>query len=124
MTVNKQQPSNLASTNTNKTTEFFSNFFVPDYTVSPNVNDSIIGFFEEQTGSKESAKLLTQTIINVAQAQREDPMAVLDKFRQMPKGELNAILALYLNSTRVNTSFLGIKNAPKTNQFVKRSILP
>lgn len=122
--ANTQQPSNLDSINTNKTTEFFSNFFTPDYSISPNTNDAIVSFFEEQTGNKESAKLLTQTVINAAQAQREDPMAVLDKFRQMPPGELNAILALYLNSTRANTSFLGIKNVPKTNQFVKRSILP
>jgi hypothetical protein len=41
----------------------------------------------------------------------------------MPAGDLNAFMALYLNTSRVNTSFLGIKTSPKANQYVTRTII-
>ena len=121
--TNPQQPSNLNSSGTNNTTRFFNNYFIPVYTVSSDTNDAIVSYFEEQTGSLDSAKLLAQTVINTAQAQRQDPLAILNEFQKLPTVQVNAILALYLNSTRVNTSLLGIKNTPKTNQYITRTIL-
>jgi hypothetical protein len=120
---NPQQPSNLHSSGTTKTTRFFNNFYIPTYTVSENTNDAILSFFQQQTDNLDSAKLLAQALIDTAQAQREDPMTVITEFQKLPEGELNAILALYLNTTRVNTSLLGIKNRPRTNPYVARSIL-
>ena len=120
---NPQQPSNLNSSGSNNSTRYFNNFFTPAYTVSANTNDALLGYFEQQTGNIESAKLLAQAVIDTSQAQRQDPMAVLDEFQKLSQGELNAVLALYLNTARVNTSFLGIKNAPTPNPFVTRSIL-
>lgn len=119
---NPEQPSNLNSSAVNKTTVFFNNFFTPDYTVSENINDAILSYFQQQTGNKESAALLAQAVINTAQQQREDPMMVLEQFQKLPQGEISSILALYLNSTRVSTSLLGIKNVPKANKFVSRTI--
>ena len=120
---NPQQPSNLNSSGTNKTTRYFNNFFIPDYTVSQNTNDAIVSFFQQQSNNLESAKLLAQAVIDTAQAQREDPMAVLSQFQNLPDGELSALLALYLNSSRVNTSLLGIKNTPIPNPYVLRTVL-
>lgn len=120
---NPQQPSNLNSSGTTKTTRFFNNFFTPKYTVSQNQNDAIVSYFEQQTNDVESAKLLAQAVIDTAQAQREDPMVVLSEFQNLPAGELNTILALYLNSSRVNTSLLGIKTSPKQNPYVTRTII-
>lgn len=122
-TYNPQQPGNLGGSGATATTKFFNNFFTPDYTVSQNVNDAILGYFEEQTGNQTSAALLAQAVINTAQSQREDPMAVLMKFQNLPTEELNAMLTLYLNVSRVNTSLLGIKNQPRTNPLVSRTIL-
>lgn len=119
---NPEQPSNLNTTATNQTTRFFNNFFTPDYTVSENTNDAIISYFEAQTENKESASLLAQAVINTAQQQREDPIVVLEQFQKVPQGEIDAVLAMYLNSTRVSTSLLGIKNVPKANKFVTRTI--
>lgn len=122
-TYNPQQASNLNSSGSNDSTRYFNNFFTPTYTVSANTNDALLGYFEQQTGNIESAKLLAQAVIDTSQAQRQDPMAVLDEFQKLSQGELNAVLALYLNTARVNTSLLGIKNAPTPNPFVARSIL-
>lgn len=120
---NPQQASNFNSTGANNTTAFFNNFNTPRTSVSPDVNDAILSYFEEQTGSLESAQILVQTIINTAQAQRQDPLKVLAEFQKIPLGDLNGTLALYLNTSRVNTSLLGVKIATKTNHFVARSIL-
>jgi len=120
---NPQQPSNLNSSGTNNTTRFFNNYFTPVYSVSSDINDAIVSYFQQQTGSLESAKLLAQTVINTAQAQRTDPLAILNEFQKLPTTQVNAILALYLNSTRINTSLLGIKTTPKSNQYITRTIL-
>ena len=124
ITYNPQQPSNLNSSSTNKTTRYFNNFFTPNFTVSSNVNDAIVSYFQEQTGNLESAQLLAQAVIDTAQAQREDPMSVLTQFQQLQNNELSPFLALYLNTSRVPTSFLGIQNTPKTSPYVSRTILP
>lgn len=123
-TYNPQQPSNLNTSGTNNTTRYFNNFFVPSFTISSNTNDAIVSYFEEQTGSLESAQLLAQAVIDTAQAQREDPLSVLDQFQKLTANELSPFLALYLNTSRVPTSFLGIQNVPKTSVYVTRSILP
>jgi hypothetical protein len=121
--TNPQQPSNLNSSGTNNTTRFFNNYFIPAYTVSSNTNDAIVSYFQQQTGGLDSAKLLAQTVINTAQAQRTDPLSILNEFQKLSDNQINALLALYLNSSRVNTSFLAVKNTPKSNRFIIRSIL-
>lgn len=123
-TYNPQQPTNLNSSGTNSTTRYFNNYFIPSYTVSQNTNDSILSYFEEQTGNVESANLLAQAVIDTAQSQRADPLEVLAEFQKLPQGQLNTVLALYLNTGRVNTSLLGIKNTPQTSSYVSRTIIP
>ena len=121
--TSNQPPSNLNTTNTNSTTKYFNNFFEPVYSISTDTNDLIVSYFQEQTGNLESAKLLAQAVYDTALSQREDPLAVLDQFRALPQGELNAFLALYLNISGVPTSLLGVQNTPKTNQLVTRTII-
>ena len=121
--TSNQPPSNLNTTNTNSTTKYFNNFFEPVYSISTDTNDLIVSYFQEQTGDLESAKLLAQAVYDTALSQREDPLAVLDQFRALPQGELNAFLALYLNISRVPTSLLGVQNTPKTNSLVTRTII-
>lgn len=123
-TYDPQQPSNLNSSATTPTTRFFNNFFIPSQTVSSNTNDAILSFFEQQTGSPDSARLLAQAVIDTAFAQREDPLIVLDQFQKLPNNELNAFLALYLNTSRVATSYLGIQATARTSPYVSRTILP
>lgn len=121
---NPGQPSNLTTNVGTKTNRYFNNFFVKADAVSLQSNNAIVGYFEQQTGSKETAKVMAQAVLNTAAQQGDDPMHVLDEFRKMPQGELNGFLALYLNASRVNTSLLGISNVPQTNKYVARTILP
>lgn len=121
--MSNNQPSNLNNTNSNPTTKYFNNFFQPTYAISPELNDSMVSYFQEQTGDLESAQLLAQAVYDTALSQREDPLAVLDQFRALPQGELSPFLALYLNVSRVPTSLLGVQNSPKTNLLVTRTII-
>jgi hypothetical protein len=116
-------PTNLNTTGQTKTTAFFNNYFDPSLEISQNVNDAILSFFEQQTGDKQSAALLVQAVIETAKAQQVDPMTVLMDFQNLPQGELNSTLTLYLNASRVNTSFLGVKVTPKSNFYVARTII-
>lgn len=117
------QPSNIPYSGGSKTTKYFNNFYNTPTEINQDINDSIYSYFEQQTGNKESAKLLVQAVIDTAVAQRENPLTVLTTFQNLPQGDLNATLALYLNASRVNTSFLGVKATPKQNTYVTRTII-
>lgn len=116
-------PTNLNSSGLTKTTKYFNNYFDPSLEVSQNINDAILSYFQQRTDNIESAKILVQAVIETAQAQREDPLTVLNSFQHMSMSDLTAALALYLNTSRVNTSYLGIKQQPTTNSYVTRSIV-
>jgi hypothetical protein len=116
-------PTNLNSSGLTKSTNYFNNYFDPTIQISQNINDAILSYFEQQTSNVDSAKILVQAVIETAQAQRQDPLTVLNSFQNLPSDQLSAALALYLNSSRVNTSYLGIKQQPTTNSYVTRSIV-
>lgn len=105
------------------TQQFFNTYFDPKAEISQNTNDAILSFFEQQTGNAETAKQLVQVIIDTATAQNIDPLIVLNTFVNLKTSELSPILALYLNSSRANTSYVGVKLQPKQNQFITRSII-
>ena len=87
------------------------------------VNDALVGFFEEKTGSKDSAAALASAVLTGAQQQQIDVMVMLDQFKKLTGEELNSYVALFLNTTRVKTSLLGINNQPTAPYFVARTVL-
>jgi hypothetical protein len=116
-------PTNLNTSGLTQTTAYFNNYFLQPMDISQEVNDSILSYFEQQTGNKESAKVLVQAVIETAKQQREDPLEVLNKFMKLPMGDLNVILSLFLNNSRINTSYLGVKTNPQVNTYVTRTII-
>ena len=121
------QPSNLNSVDLNTindTKNYFNNFFNQTFSVSQNVDDAIIGYFEKVTnGNKEAARIIASAVIFTSLAQKIDPMATLKNFTTLSDGELNAYLTMFLNLNRVGTSYLGISNQPITSKYVARTIL-
>lgn len=123
------KPSNLTAVDVNETTsgrapEFFNNFYQPQFTVSQNVDDAVLAFFEKITNNYESAKIMASSVIYTSLAQNIDPMETLAKFSSMATDDLNAYVAMFLNLNRSGTSYLGINNRPKTSKYVSRLILP
>lgn len=121
---NPGKPSNLSNNIGTRTENYFNNFFVKSDAISVQANDSIVGYFEQQTQNRQAALVLAQAVINTATQQGDDPMRVLDEFKKLPQGELDGFLALYLNTSRVSTSLLGVKQPVAPNKHVARTILP
>jgi hypothetical protein len=106
----------------NNTQKYFNNFYSLNFAIGP-ANDAIVGFFEQYTNNKTSAKNLAATVIYTAQAQNLDPMIVLSEFQRLPKGQLNTYLAAFLNTNRAPTSVIGVKTTNNTNPLVARSVI-
>jgi len=114
---------NIPQQNANNTIKYFNNFYNDVASISQNENDAIVSYFEQYTADKEAARILAQTVIDTASAQKVDPMIVLDQFKKVPNNDINAILALFLNINRNSTSLLGVKSSPVTNPYVARTII-
>lgn len=113
----------LAGSQTNAK-KFFTNLYSVDFGVSPEVNDTYNAFFEKYTGSKSAGNQMAATVLYSAIAQGLNPLAVLNDFQQLPKGQIDTYLAAFLNVNRVPTSSIGIKNPVTVNPFISRTILP
>lgn len=103
---------------------YFNNFFDIPVQFSTNINSAVIAYFEQIADNKESAKALASAVIYTSLKQGIDPMSTLDEFKKMPVSELNDYLVMFLNLERKGTSYLGVVNAPKINQYIERTILP
>lgn len=117
------QINDISNIQTNLTTAYFNNYFKPEYIVSQDVGDSILGYFELIAENKESARALAGALIYTAKSQNMDPMVVLHKFAALPKGQMDGYLTMFLNMNRIGTSMLGISNAPMANKYIERTIL-
>lgn len=114
---------NLPPKGKNNTQEFFDNFFKASESTSQNVNDAVIGFFQNLTGDKDTGTILASTVLMSAAEQGIEPMALIDEFRKLKPRELNAYLTLLLNINRSGTSLLGVTNQPQTSKYISRTIL-
>lgn len=117
------QLNNLTSVNQDATASYFNNFYKPNFTVSQNVDEAIIGFFERVAANKTAAKAMAGSVIYTAMAQHLDPMDTMQQFAALPPLQLNNYLAMFLNLNRAGTSLLGISNAPKPSVYITRSII-
>jgi len=105
------------------TQSYFNNFYSPKLTVSQNIDDAVVAFFENITETKEGARAIAGSVILSALNQGLNAMDVIDKFSEIAPGDLSAYTAMFLNLNRVGTSYLGISNQPYTNKYVKRLII-
>ena len=108
---------------TNDARKYFNNFYTIDFHVSASANDAMIGFFEEYTQNKTTAKNLAAAILYTAMAQNLDPLTVLSDFQKLPAGQLNNYLVAFLNINRAPTSVIGTKTSLRTSPYVSRAII-
>ena len=113
-----------ANINSDTTTKFFNNYFTTPLSTSPDINDAIVGYFQQTTGDADAGATLAATVIYTALSQGIEPMSLIDEFRKLKPKELNGYLTVLLNTNRVGTSLLGISNSPQTNKYIQRAILP
>jgi hypothetical protein len=115
---------NLIEYKQDKTLTYFNNLYLEEFTVPHDVDTTILGFFEQLTNNKETAKALASSIIQTSYQQKMDPMQVLTEFMSMPKGRINEYLAVFLNLNRIGTSLLKVGNTTTTSKYIKRLVLP
>lgn len=106
------------------TTKYFNNFTALDVNVTSNIDDAIIGYFEQIADSKEAARALAGAVISTAINQGVDPMDTLAEFAKLPQGQLNSYTTMFLNLSRKGTSYLGISNSPDAPKYVTHMIRP
>ena len=106
------------------TQSFFNNLALPVVSVSQNVDDAVLAYFQQVSDTKESARALASAVILTSVSQGIDPMETLQEFMKMSKDQLSSYLTLFLNLSRVGTSYLGINNNLSTSKYVSRTILP
>ena len=111
-------------TDINNTTDFFNNYFTQTTNTSQDVNDAVVGYFQSVTGDKDSGTTLAAAVLFTAHQQELAPMELIDQFRKLNPGELNAYLTMFLNINRSGTSLLGLGNQPQVSKYIKRAVLP
>jgi len=79
--------------NNNITTSYFNNYFKPDLSVSQNLDNAVLGFFESITGNKESAKVMASVVLYTAITQGIDPMSVVEEMRLLGRRNQQATSA-------------------------------
>jgi hypothetical protein len=119
-------PSNLNGTSaaSTDTKSFFNNTNLPPISVSQNVDDAVVAYFEQIADSKEAARALAAAVILTSVSQGVDPMSTLQQFMKMDKAQLSSYTTMFLNLNRVGTSYLGINNSPTVSKYVARMIRP
>ena len=127
--IRAKEPTNLGQIDLNTievkdTRKYFNNFFEIPVEISSNVDAAIIAYFETVADSKESARALASAVIYTSVKQGLNPMETLREFQRLPKGELDAYTAMFLNFERKGTSYLGLSNQPQVNKYIQRSIRP
>jgi hypothetical protein len=111
--------------NSSNTNNFYNNVITGQpLALSANMNSALLAEFEKITNNKQSAKILASAVIYTCQQQQLDVMQTLDEFIKLGKtNALNEYLCLFLNLSRIGTSYLGVKKEITTNKYVNRTIL-
>lgn len=121
-------PSNLTNVNvgSNSNTsaqQYYNNYFNGTLNITSNQNDAVTAYFQSITENAQAAQILASTVIYTAIAQGINPMSIVQQFQEVPAGQLNLYLAMFLNLNRVGTSLVGINNQPVSNKYITRAIL-
>lgn len=115
---------NLPIKNIEETLSYFATIYDAPVNVSQDIVDALYAFFISRTENEDTALALVHTVIVTALGAKINPMAILDTFRAATSNlRLDTQLATFLNQTRNNTSMLGVKNVPKVNNHISRTIL-
>lgn len=112
------------SNDKDETKEYFETFFEESFNTTQDDNDAVTAYFQKLTGDAETGRTLAGTVLYTAARQGLEPMSLIDEFRKLPDGELNAYLTMFLNINRKGTSLLGLSNDPQQSKYITRTILP
>ena len=106
------------------TMAYFAQVYDRPIEITQNVIDALYAFFISRTENKDAAMALVNSVLVTSLNERINPMTLLDDFRALGDDfVLDAHLANFLNTSRNNTSMLGVINVPRINHHIARTIL-
>jgi hypothetical protein len=94
------QPSNISAVDANSTAStrtFFNNTSLPPISVSQNVDDAVIAYFQHIAENKEAARAMASAVILTSVSQGIDPMQTLQQFMKMDRAQLSSYVTMFLN---------------------------
>lgn len=117
-------PTNLPVNFSSPTTANFLSSFDRPVAISDNTYEELVSIFERRTSNSLAVQNLVAAVIQGLEEQRVDVNQVVDSLRASSDSEIDTFLALFMNSSRIGTSFLGVSNQTSVNPYIARTILP
>jgi len=105
-----------------ETPEYFSNLYDTIVTISSEQNDYVMSFFENLTGDKAAAEILASGVIYTAARRDLDIIAAITEFQTLEPRQINRALAMFLNTQRYGTSYLGLNTSAEVSPYTLRAI--
>jgi hypothetical protein len=115
---------NLPVIYTDTSSAILSNSFDRPVSISDNTYDMLIGILQKRTANPAAARNLAAAVIQGLSSQDLDINDIIDRLKASSDSEIDEILAIFLNNTRVGTSYVGLSSQTATNPYVVRTILP
>ncbi len=114
MAINGNLPGQ--TTNNPSTTNYFNNFYDSPTSTSPMINDAVIAYFQNITGSADTGKNLAAAVIYTALQQNIDPMSVIDQLNVLSKKNLAKTPDFYEGKTNQDAVDTDVYN-PQTGTW-------
>lgn len=105
-----------------KTIQFFDNYFDRRLEVKQSDYDASVGFFENRGFGLSAARTVSQVLLGQAKSENIPIFQLLDKLGRLSAPQLNTALTKILNSSRDATSQLGFKYVSSTDLYEKRNL--
>jgi S-adenosylmethionine:diacylglycerol 3-amino-3-carboxypropyl transferase len=105
------------------TKQFFDTFYTKQVSFPAGEIDATVAFFIKRGFDQSSAMSTAITLLNQSRLENVPVFSLLDTLKSLTDMQLSQVVAQIVNSYRENTSLLGYRVAPVTDQFESRNIL-
>jgi hypothetical protein len=113
---------NYANPKLDGTVRIFDEFYAYAADVPQLEYDAVNSYFRSVFGTDEAAGNFTVTVFRISESSGIPVMTLLQEFQGQGQPELTLTLAYYLNSTRSNSTLLGVNAATTPNFYVARNV--
>ena len=121
--INTNLPPAPQKINNSDVRQFFDKFFQKEVSFPAVEIDATVGFFLKNGFEIQSARSVSIVLLNQAREDNVPVFALLDKLKNLSDTEFDQVIAQILNAYREQTSLLGYRIQPKTNNFDSRNIV-
>lgn len=100
-----------------------TNQYVENFQIKQNDYDAAISFFVKRGFDREPAEQISYVILKQAKIDSVPAMEVLDIISKADPVQLSELMSFILNSSRLPSSKLGLRNQRDVKEFASRNII-